>query len=182
MQGNYADFVLSVAAHSMRTCAQICSPPRACWLPWGNTAPYAHAHTQAQAHTYTAAHYAQYGKKIQKTGSCKRLKDVLRIHRVVSLDSESQRNGKKKRRKKEKRISEMWQYSNIRYTNTKTIALSSKEFPLWKDRSECYCNDKETTETKHSGYSSPMVLRFPLFWFTKKKKKNQICVNSCRPL
>lgn len=102
-------------------------------------------------------------KKIQKAESCKRLKDVLRIHRVVSLDPESQRNGK------EKKISEMWQYSNIPYINdffffcTKTIALSSKELPLQKNRSECYCNDKETTETKLSGYSSPMVLRFPLF-------------------
>lgn len=102
-------------------------------------------------------------KKIQKAESCKRLKDVLRIHRVVSLDPESQRNGK------EKKISEMWQYSNIPYINDffffvlKLLHYLPKSSHFKKNRSECYCNDKETTETKLSGYYSPMVLRFPLF-------------------
>lgn len=68
-----------------------------------------------------------------------------------------------------RRISEKWLYSNIPYTNhffTKTIMF--EELTLQKHRPECYCSDKEATETQHSG---PVELRLPLFLIHSKKKK-----------
>lgn len=55
--------------------ARTCSPPQALWLPWGSAASHMHTLTHTQLNVMHDG-----GKKIQKTGSYQRLKDILRVH------------------------------------------------------------------------------------------------------
>lgn len=167
VHGDYTNLVLSVAVHSTCVCTNML--PSTGSLATLRQCCSIHTQTDTNSHIRSCTLCTMGGKNYRKLG-------ITRDWKIYSGSTgilKAKRNGKKK-----KGGGGEYPYNNDFFT--KTITLSSEELTLWKHRPECYCSDKEATETQHSGYPSPVELRLPLFLI--HAEKNPKPTDSCTQL